>query len=121
MIDTDLNVHRVYDYYRLVDSNDVAGLVDLFAPDAIYHRPGYPPLIGHYELTAFYLRDRIIVSGRHTVMSVVAAGGGVAVQGSFTGLLRDGTTTSLRFADFFTVSATGHFTRRDTYFFAALA
>ena len=37
-------------YYACVDAGDVDGLVALFQPDAVYRRPGYPPMHGHGDL-----------------------------------------------------------------------
>jgi ketosteroid isomerase-like protein len=108
-------------YYELVDRDDVPGLVDLFAPDATYHRPGYEPMVGHDGLNAFYRGQRVIKSGKHTVHTTVTEGGNVAVSGEFHGVLRDGNPVDLRFADFFSVGPDGRFTRRDTFFFAPLA
>jgi ketosteroid isomerase-like protein len=111
---------QVLRYYELVDAQDVAGLVDLFTADAVYHRPGYPPLHGHDELRSFYTDQRVIRTGRHTVTTMVESGSQVAVTGEFSGSLRDGREVSLRFADFFVVSPEGRFSRRDTYFFAPM-
>jgi steroid delta-isomerase len=113
-------VATVHRYYELVDAGDVTGLVNLFTEDATYHRPGYEPLEGRAGLARFYSQDRIIREGRHSVTTAVAAGSEVAVHGEFNGVLHDGTTVSLRFADFFTVTEDGYFDRRDTFFFAPL-
>src|SRR5829696_2984426 len=100
-----MSVETVHRYYQLVDQGDVPALVSLFTPDATYHRPGYEPLVGHEGLTRFYGQDRVIKEGAHTVSTVVAD---------------DGREVGLRFADFFTVTAEGRFSRRDTFFFAPL-
>lgn len=113
-------VSAVRRYYELVDAADTAGLISLFAPDACYHRPGYQPLAGREELERFYREDRVIAKGTHRLKAIVAADRDIAVQGEFSGVLRDGRETSLRFADFFTFGADGLITRRDTYFFAPL-
>ncbi len=115
-VDTD----RVERYYRLVDADDVDGLLDLFAPEAVYCRPGYEPFVGRDALRAFYEGDRVIESGRHTVDHTVVGPESVAVHGRFEGTLRDGSTASLRFADFFTFADDGRFATRDTFFFAPL-
>lgn len=107
-------------YYQLVDAGDVAGLVDLFAPDASYHRPGYPRLAGRRQLERFYQEQRVIREGSHTLTKLVAAGRDVAVQGEFTGTQHDGTRIDARFADFFSFDPDGHFARRDTFFFTPL-
>lgn len=113
-------VSAVRRYYELVDAGDVSGLIGLFAPDARYYRPGYPPLVGHAELERFYREQRVIREGSHVLSAVVAAGGDVAVRGEFEGVLRNGQRVSARFADFFSLGLDGHFVRRDTFFFAPL-
>jgi steroid Delta-isomerase len=113
-------VTRVRHYYQLVDQGDVDALVDLFAPDAVYHRPGYAPLFGRSDLRRFYEGQRVIDHGAHTVTQVVAHGSDVAVKGEFRGVLRDGRYVELRFADFFSLNPRLEFARRDTFFFAPL-
>ena len=111
---------QVRSYYQLVDRGDVDGLVALFEPDSTYHRPGYPPLCGRDELERFYRGERVIDTGEHRLSTVVTDGDTTAVHGEFHGVLRDGRTVALRFADFFTFGAEGRFARRDTFFFAPL-
>jgi ketosteroid isomerase-like protein len=113
-------VSAVRRYYQLVDADDVTGLINLFAPDACYHRPGYEPLSGRTELERFYRGERVIERGAHTITGIVAADSDIAVQGEFSGVLRDGREVSLRFADFFSFGSGDLFARRDTYFFAPL-
>ena len=113
-------VSTVRKYYELVDAGNVRGLVGLFAPDAHYCRPGYPPLIGHHELELFYREQRVIREGAHVLSTVVAAGSDVAVHGEFKGVLMDGQQVSARFADFFAIAPDGRFARRDTFFFSPL-
>jgi steroid Delta-isomerase len=107
-------------YYRLVDENDVDGLLDLFAPDAVYHRPGYPPLNGSADLRRFYGGERVIAEGSHRLDTLVVEGGQVAAHGEFSGVLKDGQSVRLRFADFFSVREDGRFARRDTFFFSPM-
>lgn len=107
-------------YYPVVDAGDPHAVVALFSDDAVYRRPGYPPLAGTAALLAFYEQDRVIVEGRHTVHQVVVDGNRAAVQGSFAGVLKDGTKPELDFADFFEVDDDGRFSSRTTYFFAPL-
>ena len=116
----DVQEDRVRAYYELVDRGEVDGLVSLFADDAVYCRPGYPPLRGRADLERFYREDRVIESGAHTLDSLVSSPPRVAVSGEFSGMLRSGEQVDLRFADFFTFAADGHFARRDTFFFTPL-
>jgi steroid Delta-isomerase len=110
----------VRSYYRMVDAGDVEGLVGLFDDDAVYHRPGYEPLIGKAALLQFYNGERVIADGRHTVSTMLVSTGEVAVHGSFHGALRDGAQVDLRFADFFVFGGASTIVRRDTFFFAPM-
>lgn len=120
MMDSSAHLRAVRNYYAFVDGGQVAELVGLFAEDAEYHRPGYNPLIGRNQLERFYRENRIIREGRHTLSAAAESDDLVAVHGEFNGVLQDGSTTSLRFADFFRFDATDRFSRRDTFFFAPL-
>lgn len=114
------SIRRVERYYDLVDRDDIPGLVSLFTADAVYERPGYPPMRGMGELERFYRNDRVIVSGKHLLRDVVAEPGRVAVHGDFEGRLKDGKPVRVRFADFFELADDGRFSRRDTFFFSPL-
>lgn len=111
---------RVRRYYTLVDHNDVSGIVALFAPDAVYRRPGYEPLVGRERIEEFFTGDRVIADGRHDLTELVADDGSVAVRGTFEGTLKDGSAASAEFADFFTSSPEGLFLRRTSYFHVPL-
>ncbi|MFJ4634867.1 nuclear transport factor 2 family protein [Streptomyces hygroscopicus] len=92
----------------------------LFAETAVYRRPGYEPMRGQADLMAFYTGERVIAEGKHTVVTTVADGRRVAVNGVFEGVLKDGREVSLEFADFFELDAALRFARRDTFFFAPM-
>jgi ketosteroid isomerase-like protein len=78
-------------------------------------------MVGSQALERFYRGARVIREGVHTPDSIVADGDGrVAVQGRFTGVLKDGSAVDLRYADFFRAGPDGRFHRRDTYFFAPM-
>jgi len=111
-------VHRLYE---LIDANDIPAMLDLFADDATYHRPGYDPILGRVQLERFYRQDRIIREGEHTPAVVLANGSDVAVHGRFRGVLKSGEPLELRYAEFFTMAPDGRFASRQTYFFAPLA
>lgn len=115
-------------YYYRVDQGDIEGVLDLFEENAVYHRPGYPPMTGRGALDRFYRYERMIVSGEHRIESLVVShddsSGGenlrVVVQGMFEGKLKNGDRTRLRFADFFSMSHRHLIQHRQTYFFTAL-
>jgi ketosteroid isomerase-like protein len=112
---------RVRSYYRLVDLGDLDALVDLFAEDAEYHRPGYSPISGRAQIRSFYEHHRVIETGEHVVDSLLSNGCDIAVRGSFEGALKDGSEVSLQFADFFQLRQEDQrFVRRDTFFFVPL-
>lgn len=106
-------------YYACVDADDIEGVLDLFAADAVYRRPGYEPLVGRDALADFYRHVRIISSGAHVVTHLVCGDDSVAVEGKFSGTLKDGSSSEVEFADFF-VFAGPVFRTRTTYFFQSL-
>ncbi|MER7757850.1 nuclear transport factor 2 family protein [Kitasatospora sp. NPDC097643] len=115
-----MNIEQAREFYALIDTDDVTGLVARFAPEAAYHRPGYDPLVGRERLRRFYAEERVIKEGRHQLERVVQADGLTAVHGSFRGTLRDGRPAAHRFAEFFELTADGLIERRDTFFFVSL-
>lgn len=116
----ELHARTVRDYFGLIDTGDLLGSVALFAPGAVYHRPGHPPMVGRDRIAHFYCELRPIRSGAHTLDAVIADEGGVAAHGGFRGVALDGTPIDLRFADFFEFGRSGAITRRETYFSAPL-
>ncbi|MFI0772830.1 nuclear transport factor 2 family protein [Streptomyces sp. NPDC021218] len=110
-------VLRVLRHYALVDKGDFLSVVDLYAPDAVYYRPGYDPFFGRAAITDFYTRVRPIRDCRHTLTTAVAHGESVAVHGEFHGADMNGESMELRFSDFFVLRADNRFVRRDTFFF----
>ena len=107
---------RTRSYYERVDAGDVEGVLDWFADDGVYHRPGYPPMRGRAELSAFYGGERVIRSGEHTVQEILVDGPRVAVRGRFDGALKDGSTVSVGFADFITYDREGRAVERHSFF-----
>lgn len=111
---------QVRRYYALVDDGDVQGVVGLFADRAVYERPGYDPIVGRDGLDAFYRGQRVIDTGRHTVVKLVVGSNDAAVEGEFRGTLKDGSEVDLRFADFFQLNEDLLFEVRNTYFFSPM-
>ncbi len=107
---------RVRRYYDRVDANDVEGVLDCFADDGVYHRPGYEPMRGRDALAAFYGGERVIAAGRHELDEVVVDGARAAVRGRFVGTLKDGSEARVGFADFMVLDAEGRFVTRHSYF-----
>jgi ketosteroid isomerase-like protein len=102
-------------YYEAIDGGDVEAALHAFREDAVYRRPGYPPLCGLGEIRAFYVDQRVIASGRHTLLEVVPTRSSVTVVGSFCGLSRRGEALAVGFADVWKVHG-GLATERHTFF-----
>ena len=112
---------KVRRYYECVDAGEIDELLMLFDLDAVYNRPGYPPMTSRVAMAEFYRGERVIASGKHTLDRMTVDESGAAVHGEFAGVLKDGREVSLRFADFFVVDdETGFFARRDTFFFTPM-
>lgn len=103
-------------YYALVDVGDVDGVLDCFAEDAVYHRPGYAPMEGRAALGEFYGAERVIADGAHVLDHLVVDGRAVAVRGRFEGRLKDGSAARVGFADFWLLDDALRATTRHTYF-----
>lgn len=106
-------------YYECVDAHDVDGLLQLFAEDAWYERPGYGRLSGRQALRDFYGSGRVILTGSHTLRNLIQRGGRVAVEGRFIGRLKDGSSVEADFADFFLLDG-DLIQERRTYFHSPL-
>lgn len=112
-----LALQQVHLLYQLVDAGDAVGVAQLHSPDAVYHRPGYEPMVGRERVFQFYDRDRIIAEGRHILETMIADEFQVAINGQFLGTLRDGRAVELRFADFFSVDEHCLIVDRRTFYF----
>ncbi|MFB6094326.1 MAG: nuclear transport factor 2 family protein [Halanaeroarchaeum sp.] len=108
------NAGTVRRYYDLVDEDAVGALVDLFAPDVVYERPGQDRIEGREELERFYREGRPLSAGTHEVHRVIEGREAVATRGTFTGE-QDGEAVELGFADVFTFDEEGRIATRFTY------
>jgi ketosteroid isomerase-like protein len=106
--------------FSVVDASAWAELAAFYHPACRYERPGFPVITGVDDMLDFYVRRRPILSGRHTLDSVVEAGEHVFASGSFEGELRSGDTLQLRFADHYVFEA-DRILNRTTFFFTPLA
>lgn len=108
----------VKSYYTTVDAGDPGATSALFASDASYDRPGYPTMVGR-QITDFYHGERVIETGSHSLTEVLVDNDRASSRGVFTGRLKDGTETSVGFADFFLFNSEGLIAERTTYFYLA--
>lgn len=102
--------------FRVIDARQFDRLGEVFTPDAVYHRPGYDPLVGLPELTHFYREVRVIAAGGHAVDQVVAGDGVAACWGTFRGADRAGKVLDEPSCDTYAVRDDRIAVRR-TYFF----
>ena len=86
-------------YYEFVDADRYDELVELFAEDIYYERPGQPTIEGRGALREFYESGRPLVDGTHEIHSIIVEGPTAAVRGSVTGN-RYGEQVRFGFADF---------------------
>ncbi|MDG4809348.1 nuclear transport factor 2 family protein [Micromonospora sp. WMMD1120] len=108
-------------YYHRVDADDIDGMMLLFEPDSIYDRPGQESIVGRSAIAEFYRSQPAIRSRRHSITSLIVEGFEVAVHGTADRTTLDGQHSTIGFADFFTVSGTGRFAYRRTFFFVPFA
>jgi len=107
------HAERVRAYYDAVDDERIDDLLELFADDVVYDRPGQPPIEGKDELEAFYREQRPLEDGSHTVHDVLVDDGEAAVRGTFSGV-QDGDDVAFGFADVH-VFEDGRIAERYTY------
>jgi ketosteroid isomerase-like protein len=103
-------------YFDAVDANDFVRVLEQFDPDAVYERPGYPPLEGRDRLRTFFIEERIIATGRHDIEGIVVDGEQVTAWGSFTGTSRTGGALNEGWCDVYQFHD-GRIARRRTYFY----
>ena len=101
-------------YYEHVDADDTEALLELFADDVRYERPGQGVIDGIEELRAFYERDRPLENGHHEVDRLFVDGDSAAVRGRFSGV-QDGDEVTFGFADHHEFDADGLITDRWSY------
>ncbi len=102
--------------FSFIDQCEWDRLPDAFAPDACYARPGYADLVGFDAIYTFYVRDRIISCGKHTIEACVIDGQEASCWGTFEGQSKDGKPLAERFADVYRLRD-GRIVHRRTHFF----
>jgi branched-chain amino acid aminotransferase len=102
--------------FEAVDSRRWEDLKQFFSDEIVYERPGYPPLVGRTRVEKFYIEERVIVSGKHLLETVVMNGNSGACWGRFVGQHKNGAALDERFADCYTFQD-GKIRTRKSYFF----
>ena len=99
-----------------VDRRDWQTVGGLVTPDVVYDRPGYPTIRGVHEWLIFYRETRIVVTGQHRLVTVLADDTQGFCWGEFTGTIRTGETVEVRFADWYAFRD-GLVCQRRTFFY----
>jgi uncharacterized protein len=106
----------IVDLFHAIDSSDWDTVVNLFHPDVVYERPGYPQLKGLERLLHFYKCERALASGTHKLEHILSDGVNAACWGSFVGKKKDGSDVNEMFADVYTFED-GKIRARRSFFF----
>jgi len=99
-----------------VDRRDWAALCSMVTPDVVYDRPGYPTIHGIDAWLAFYRDTRVITTGRHHVVRVLADDVEGFCWGDFAGVTRTGDPVEVLFADWYGFRG-GRICQRRTFFY----
>jgi len=105
---------RARAYYEHVDDEAYEDLFDLFSDSIVYERPGQDEIRGMEEFRRFYLEERPLEEGSHSIHDITVDGDTAAVRGTFTGL-QDDTRVEFGFADFLVFDENSEITHRYTY------
>ena len=114
MISRDSIIAILEKYYASVDDQQLEILFSLFHQDIVYTR-GSQTIEGMDAFKRFYQEGRVIHKGRHTLHHILVDYPGAAIQGHFSGILKDGEAVEIEFADFFRFEK-GKIIWRETYF-----
>lgn len=102
--------------FGAIDKMDWFRLRELLAPEVIYERPGYKPLIGLDQVMHFYRETRNVSIGSHIVERVAGDGSNLACHGRFNGMSKEPAPLVVEFCDFYVFSA-GLLKYRKTFFY----
>jgi steroid delta-isomerase len=103
----------IRDYYRRIDAQDVAAVLALFRPDAVYKRAG-ARFHGLAELERFFAKDRKI-RGVHEIEALWGVDNRVIATGAFKGVSGDGAPREIEFVDLWWFADDGLVERRETF------
>lgn len=111
---TDPKTEALEQYYEYIDTEQYDALFALFSDDITYHRSGQPTIDGKTAFREFYLDDRPLEDGSHTIHTYIVDDDRVCVQGTFEGRLHDDT-VAFEFADVHVFDDDGLIAERWTY------
>ncbi|MFC1415447.1 nuclear transport factor 2 family protein [Streptacidiphilus cavernicola] len=105
----------VHDLFHIIDNRTWNNLTHIFTDDAVYERPGYPPLLGLHQILHFYQHQRIIATGHHHIDHTTSNLNTAACWGHFHGTTHTGQPLHEPFADTY-ITTNNKITHRKTFF-----
>lgn len=106
----------VHNMFSIIDCRAFERLHEVFHPEVVYQRPGFPDIQGITELIHFYQQVRIVKDGVHTIRNLVCEGENLVCIGEFSGVSAEGKSLATRFSDVYGLK-NGKIALRETYFF----
>lgn len=104
---------RIRAYYAQIDRNDVATVLTLFGPDAVYERADRS-YCGKERIGRFFREERRI-RGRHSIENIWQMDETVVVVGLFDGVGEAGDARRVGFTDIWSFGASDLVSRRRTF------
>ncbi|MCV6603061.1 MAG: nuclear transport factor 2 family protein [Cohaesibacter sp.] len=104
--------------FEAIDCNCWDALEQILAPDVVYERPGYAPLVGRDAVMNFYRHIRIIKSGIHKVQGFARQGKILSYYGNFKGISQSDEPLNVDFCDICKLDG-DHLYYRKTFFHIA--
>jgi ketosteroid isomerase-like protein len=86
------------------DGTDWSRLSEVFAPGAVYFRPGYKPMRGIADIKEFYAEKRQILVGAHHIYRILSDGPRCCCWGRFSGRTKVNGKIALYFTDWYRFS-----------------
>jgi len=107
----------IREMFAIIDTGrDWQKFNQVFAPNGVYFRPGYPAIRGIENLQEFYTLTRQVKQGRHYLHEIVSEGSTSCCWGMFSGTTKSGERVVVNFTDWYKF-ANRLITYRRTFFY----
>ncbi|OLL70164.1 hypothetical protein Ae263Ps1_6379c [Pseudonocardia sp. Ae263_Ps1] len=87
--------------FAAIDSESWDKLSGLLHPNIVYDRPGFETFVGRDRVMRFYMQERVIRSGRHTIEGVIVEKERAAAWGWIEAVRNNGESLTLGFSDIY--------------------
>lgn len=114
------NGDRITRMFAAIDSRNWDDLADLLHSEIVYDRPGFDAFLGRDRVMRFYMHERIIIDGYHTIDGVIVEGERVAAWGWIEAVRDDGEPLTLGFSDVYLFEVGKIRTRRSHFYVPAV-